>query len=290
MTKSIVVLLISLIIFAGVIAQTNAEPQGGLTPRAYLPIVIAPDCASSSANTYASGIAFQHDTDDPVRPAHNHADKNIELRGYVVNNDSGLKRELVNYGSGDPTQPPQLATLFSPNQVPPLADFYKVHNWSWQPSDEGPGMRSTPIDDPPVTAVSFTLPPGTHLHTPISGYDIGGGMEVIVLFADKDTLTLHYAREDSAATGYTIHLDKICTDPNLLALYNTLDNPAGPRYAYPSTSYDLPTLPAGQILGTTGSQDMVVVIADTGAFQDPRSCNEWWQIHPGYGGTCPPGP
>ena len=289
MTKSVVILTISLIIFAGVIAQTNAEPQGGVTPRAYLPIVIAPDCASSSANAYTSGIAYQYDTDDPVRPAYNHADKNIELRGNAVNNDSGLKRELVDYGFGDPTQPPQLATLFDPYQVPPLAEFFQVHNWSWGTSPN-PGTRSTPIDDPPVTAVSFTLPNGTLLHTPISGYDIGGGAEAIVLFADKDTITLHYAREDTAATGYTVHLDQICTNPNLLALYNTLDDPDGARYDYPSASYNLPTLAAGQVLGTTSSQDMVVVIADTGAFQDPRSCNEWWQIRPDYGGSCPPGP
>ena len=289
MTKSVAVLLVSLLILlVGTIAQTNAETQGALTPRAYLPLIITSEfsCASSSTNTYASGPAFQHDTDNPVRPAYNHADKNIELRGYVANTDSNLQRELIDYGSGDPTQPPQLATLFSPNQVPPLAQFYQVHNWNWKPSLD-PGTRSTPIDKPAVTAVSFTLDPGTSLHAPISGYDIGAGMEVIVLFHDADTVTLHFTREDSAAKGYTVHIDQICTDPNLLALYNTLDNPTGPRYNFPSASYDLPTLPAGQALGTTGNQDMVVVISDTGAFQDPRSCNEWWQIRPDYSGSCP---
>jgi hypothetical protein len=56
-------------------------------------------------------------------------------------------------------------------------------------------------------------------------------MEVIVLFADADTVALKYAREDSAgAQGYTLHIDRICTDPNLLALYNVLDNPSGPRW------------------------------------------------------------
>ncbi len=289
MTKSIGVLFVSLILFGGVIAQTNAEPQGALEPRAYLPIIIAPDCVSSSANSYTSGIVYQRDKDNPVRPAYNHADKNIELRGYVVNNDSGLKQELVDYGSGDPTQPPQLATLFDPYQVPSFADFFQMHNWNWD-SSPNPGTRSTLIDSPPVTAVSFTLPSGTSLHTPISGYDIGGGVEAIVLFADKDTVTLHYTRDDSAATGYTVHLDQICTDPNLLALYNSLDNPAGPRYDFPSASYNLPALPAGQVLGTTSSQNMVVVIVDSGGFQDPRSCNEWWQIRPSYGGSCPPGP
>lgn len=289
MKNSIVILMVGLIVLLSTISQTHADPQGTLTPRAYLPIVIAPECASSSANEYTSGIAYQFDTDNPVRPAYDHADKNIELRGYVANTDPDLKGELVDYGSGDPTQPPQLATLFSPAQVPTFVDFYQVHNWNWVPSPT-PGTRSTPIDDPPVTAVSFSLPQSTALHTPISGYDIGGGVEAIVIFADKDTVTLHYTREDSAAKGYTVHIDHICTDPNLLSLYNSLDDADGPRYDYPSASYNLPTLAAGQALGTTSSQDMVVAIVDTGAFQDPRSCNEWWQIRPDYGGTCPPGP
>ena len=135
--------------------------------------------------------------------------------------------------------------------------------------------------------MAFSLTQGTAIHTPISGYDIGDGVEVIVLFADKDTVALHYTREDSSATGYTVHIDQICTDPNLVALYNSLDDANGPRYDFPSAGYNLPTLAAGQMLGTTSSQDMVVAITDTGAFQDPRSCNEWWQIRPGYGGACP---
>lgn len=290
MTKAIVVLIVSFLILMGTSTQSNAEPQAELIPRVYLPLIIGtPEfrCATSSSNQYISGTVAQYDTDNPVRPAANHADKNIELRGYVANTDPNLKRELVDYGSGDPTQPPQFATLFNPPQVPPFAEFYRVHQWQWAASPE-PGTRREPIDTPPTTAVSFSLPPGKTLHTPVSGYDIGGGQEVIVLFADADTVTLHYTREDSAATGYTLHLDQICTDPNLLTLYNTLDDPNSPRYDYTVTNYNLPTLPAGKIFGTTSGQNMVVALADTGAFQDPRSCDEWWQIRPDYTGTCPP--
>ncbi len=284
MKKAIIVLTFSLLVLVSTIVQSNAEQQGDLIPRAYLPIVIKPvafTCATSSSNTYISGIVFQHDTDNPVRPATNHADKNIELRGYVANTDPNLRRDLVDYGSGDSTQPPQFATLFSPYQVPPFAEFYRVYQWQWAASPN-PGIRDAPINDYPTTAVSFSLPPGKTLHTPVSGYEIGGGQEVIVLFADANTVTLHYTRHDSAAVGYTIHIDHICTDPNLLKLYNTLDTPSGPRYQYPNANYQLPTLATGQIFGTTSLQNMVVAIADTGAFQDPRSCNEWWQSRPGY--------
>lgn len=288
MTRPVVVLIITLLVLMGTIPHTRAASPGEVTYRAYLPLAVTPiECAPGSTNSYAGGPAFQYDNDNPVRPAYNHADKNIELRGYVPNTDPGLQRELVDYGSGDPTQPPQLATLFSPYQVPPLTEFYRVHSWIWAPSPD-PGTRSDPMTFYAATALAFGLPPGTPLHTPHSGYDIGGGMEVIVLFADEDTITLHYTREDSAALGYTIHIDHICTDPNLLSLYNSLDDPNGPRYDYPSPVYNLPNLPTGKVFGTTGSSNMVVAIVDSGTFLDPRSCNEWWQIRPGYPGSCPP--
>ena len=290
MRKSATTIVIFAVLAAGALAlwASGIQAQGGLAPRAYLPILLSPDaCATTSNQSYSSGIAFQLDTDNPVRPAYDHADKNIALRSYTLNGDSGLKRELVDYGSDDPTQPPQFATLFSPNQVPPFSGFYQVHQWNWSPSPT-PGVRAEPISQPPVTGMGFALEAGTALHAPSSGYDIGGGVEVLVLYADEDTVTLHYTREDSAARGYTLHIDQICTDVNLLALYNSLDRPDGPRYQFPSSGYDLPTLPAGQVFGTTSNRDMVIAIADTGAYQDPRSCNEWWQIRPGYGGSCPP--
>ena len=131
MKQKIFILITIFTVFIGTIAQTKAEPSGGLTPRAYLPIVIGADCPTSSANVYSSGSANQYDNDNPVRPAYDHADKNIELRGYIANSDPDLKRELVNYGSGDKIQPPQFATLFDPYQVPTFADFYQVHNWNW---------------------------------------------------------------------------------------------------------------------------------------------------------------
>jgi hypothetical protein len=135
--------------------------------------------------------------------------------------------------------------------------------------------------------------PGEALRVPTSGYDIGGDMEVIVLYADEDTVALRYTREDSSGSaGYTVHVDNICTDPNLLALYSALDAPDGPRYVYKPPNqrpyaYNLPNLAAGQLIGTARDSEVVVAVVDTGGFQDPRSCNGWWQIRPGYG-TCRP--
>ena len=260
-----------------------------LTPTAYayLPLVLRQQytCPVISGDSYGYGTALQYDKDNPVRPTHLHADKNLALRSYGPT--FPLLRELVSYGTENP-QPPQFATLFQPHRVPPLVGFYRVYNWNWAPSP-APGTRGDPITDYPVTALGLQTTPGEVLRVPESAYDIGGGMEVLVLFADEDSVTLRYTREDSSApAGYTVHIDNICTDPNLLALYNSLDIPDGPRYQYSNFSYNLPNLPAGKPFGTARGEEIVVAIADTGAFMDPRSCNEWWQIRPGYVGSCPP--
>jgi hypothetical protein len=187
----------------------------------YLPLIQRQPpfaCPTSSANSYASGTAYQYDMDDPVRPAQAHADKNLALRGYTPNTDAGLRRELVNYGADDPVMPPQFATLFVPARVPLLSGFYRVHDWNWGPSPE-PGSRGEPLTTWPTTALGLQVKPGEILHVPMSAYDIGQGYEVIVLYADERRVTLRYAREDSAgARGYTVHIDGLCTDPNLLAM------------------------------------------------------------------------
>lgn len=287
-----------LLFIAASMSAAGARPAATLdfTPTAYvyLPLVAwyptpTPySCPISSGNVYSAGVAYQVDTDDPVRPAWDHADKNISLRGYAPNTDPGLKRELVDYGCDD-ANAPQFATLFQPARVPSFVDFYYTHNWAWAPSPD-PGSRGDPVTTPPVTALGLRTTPGEVLRVPESGYDIGLGMEVLVIFADADTVALRYTRDDSSApSGYTLHVDNICTDPNLLALYDTFDDyPDAPRYQYPNPSYDLPHLPAGRPLGTARGGEVVIAISDAGTFQDPRSCNEWWIQRPGYTGTCPP--
>lgn len=274
--------------------KAAAVDKSVVKPYAYLPLAVVaeePTCPQTSPNRYSGGFALQYDLDDPVRPAALHADKNIELRSYRLNDDGGFKRGLVDYGSDDPIQPPQLATLFHPARVPILSSFYQVHDWKWAPSPD-PGTRGGPIYKPIVTALGLQTVAGEALRVPTSGYDIGGGKEVLVLYADWNTLALRYTREDSSGSaGYTVHLDQICVDPNLLALYRKYDDPNGPRYDFAPPSqrpydYSLPNLPAGQPLGTALGSEIVVAVVDSGRFMDTRSCNEWWQIRPGFGGSC----
>lgn len=269
-------------------------PAGVQTPRLWLPL-IQKGCSTTTGIAYASGIAYQQDyLDNPVRPAWNHADKNLDLRSYNLDlvDTKGLVH--VNPDPLETKQPPQFATFFNPYRVPTFSNVYRVNNWNWATSPS-PGTRGTPVTVPPVTVVGFQTTPGEQLHVPTSDYDIGGGMEVIVIFADANSITFKYTREDSTQpNGYTLHVDNICTDTNLLALYNQLDSPSGPRYQYHWTgfhtySYNLPNLPAGQVFGTAFGTEIRVAIVDTGAFLEPRACTSggrhWWEVG---GAVCPP--
>jgi hypothetical protein len=246
-------------------------------------------CPATSSNQYATRNAVQADLDNPVRPAALHADKNIHLRGYVANTDPNLMRELVDYGSDDGDRSPQLATMFSPVRVPGLRTFYRVYNWNWSPPPVGPGSRGEPISPPPVTALGLSTTPSEVLKTPNSYYNIGpDDISALVIYVDETSLTFNYHQSDSAgAQGYTIHVDGICTDPNLQALYNQLDNVNRNTYVGAGYEYPLPALRKNQAFGTARSPETVVVIRDTGSFMDTRSCNEWWLVRPGYSGACP---
>jgi hypothetical protein len=258
---------------------------GAQATTLYLPLVTK-GCEGGTGTTYEAGPAQQWDLDNPPLPGANHGDKNIQRRGYFLVNET---KSLIAV-QPDPLEtinPPQLATLFSPNRVPTFSNTYRIQNWD-----------GSPVNDPPVTVLGFQTMPGETLHVPASGRDIGGGppvYEALVMFADADTVALHYTREDSAAKGYTVHVDGICTDPYLLALYNQLDSPSGPRYVFMGGQfgnywYNLPNLREGQVFGTAPgtSAEIRVAVVDTGAFLEPRGCTnsgkDFWETP---SGACP---
>src|SRR5579859_518570 len=280
--RPIILLGALLLVAAGPALGSRPLPQPGGGRLTYLPLISGPSaCPATSGNGYAAGPAYQRDNDNPVRPAWNHADKNLALRSYQSN--PGAFKGFVNYGTNDPTQPPQLATLFSPYRVPAFTNAYEVFNWNWLPSPN-PGTRGSLDTQWGVTVLGLATARGEALRVPVSGYSLGQGMSVIVLYADASSITFKYTRDDSVApNGYTLHMDNLCTDPNLLALYHALDT--GARYIYRGPSYNLPNLPAGQLFGTARGAEVRVAIVDSGAFMDPRSCGDWWEIRPGRG--CP---
>ncbi len=97
----------------------------------------------------------------------------------------------------------------------------------------------------------------------------------MVLYAEEQRLTLGYTRQDTVAGGYAVHIENICVDPTLLALYRSRVTPQGWRLSPPM----LPALRNNQALGIALSNEIQVAIRDRGAFMDPRSRKDWW---PGY--------
>ena len=109
---------------------------------------------------------------------------------------------------------------------------------------------------------------GETIHLPAAGYDLGGGYGALVLFAEPARLTLKYTRDDNVVEGYTLHLEHVCVDADLLALYRML-NAAGRG--------ELPALRPGQALGRAAGGQIHAAIRDSGSFLDPRSRKDWWQ-------------
>jgi hypothetical protein len=193
------------------------------------------------------------------RPAAEHADLNLALRGYEL---TSAYLGLIDSGGGDPNAP-QLYTLFADERVPDIPAVYQVYDWDW-----GGNCRGPLLTNPEVTLAGMDVTPGEVLHLPDSGYDIGQGYEALVLYATEERITLKYTREDNVVAGYTVHVEGVCVEPSLLALYNQWD--AAGRG-------ELPALRGGQPFGRARGDEIQVAIRDTGTFMDPRSRGCWWQ-------------
>jgi hypothetical protein len=114
--------------------------------------------------------------------------------------------------------------------------------------------------------------PGETLHLPGRGPDIYQGVyHALVLYASDVRITWTYTRYGFITTpsgGYGVHVENVCVDPNLVALYNQA-NAAGRG--------NLPALRGGQAFGRARSGEILAAIRDTGSFMDPRSRKDWWQ-------------
>jgi hypothetical protein len=228
------------------------------TPRAYLPVVSrAPACQPVPGASY---ITLPPESPPSDRPAEAHPDLNLSMRDYQV---TDAPKALVDYGSpGHDRMSPQLSGLFGVPRLPVFRNVYRVYDWDWPRMQRG-ALLSLPL----VTAVGMETYAGEILHVPASDYDIGSDCEALVLYASADRITLKYTREDNVVSGYTLHVESLCVDPGLLALYQQC-NSAGRR--------TLPALRAGQAFGRARGGEVVVAIRDTGTFMDPRARGDWW--------------
>jgi hypothetical protein len=232
--------------------------------QVFLPVVTRSECPVDSASTYDL-IPIEGPPAD--RPDYLHGDLNLALRGFVP---TTAVLDLININGAVDPNAPQLAGLLNPNQFPGISAAYHVYDWDWNCGANGcPGPI---ITDPTVTMIGLVTTPGEPIHIPERGPEIyGGGYKVMVLYADLKRITLNYTRRDSVAFGYTVHLEQVCVDPNLLALYRAQRNAAGFH-----VTGQLPALRNNQPLGTSLGTETQVVIRDRGTFMEPRSRKDWW--------------
>ncbi len=208
-------------------------------------------------------VLLSADPPGPHIPAAGHPDYNLlAVRGYAV---AQAHLGLVHYdGPRDPSAP-QFRDLFADRRLPAFGSAYRANAWDWLAMRPGP-----PVTSPPVTVLALATAPGEILHVPDSGYTIGSGAEVLVLFAAADRVTLKYTRDDNTVRGYALHLEGICTDPALLVLYEQC-NAAGRAL--------LPALRPRQPFARAAGGQIILAIADTGSLMDPRSQKDWWQAY-----------
>jgi hypothetical protein len=239
-------------------ASVSAQPlPAGAVHTTYLPVVTTDPPAPCQP---IAGLSYSALTVTPESfGAAMNPDLNLSLRGYQPTN---APLALVTYGGRVDPSAPQLLGLFADSLRPTFSAAYQVHDWDWVNMRPGPLLTTWP-----VTVVGLATTPGATIHAPGAALDIGSGYVALVLYAEARRLTLKYTRNDDVRVGYTIHLEDICTSPDLLALYQSLD--AAGRGS-------LPALRPGQAIGRAQGAEVDVAIRDSGTFMDPRSRLDWW--------------
>ena len=247
----------------GTHSAPSVQSSGAISNVVYFPFIgKAPPACPMPGGSYGTVAVIPYVA--RTTPAEDDPDVNLALRSYTP---TVAYQGLVDLG-GPPSDPsaPQLYNLFTDKRVPVFSGVYQVYDWDWSCN-----CRGAPITDYPVTLAGFDMSPGEQVCAPGSGYDIGyapAGYAMMVLYADTSRITLKYTREDNVVNGYTVHIENIDVDPNLLALYQSMNSAGRVR---------LPALFAGQAIGSAITTELGVAIRDTGAFLDPRSRQDWWQ-------------
>jgi hypothetical protein len=220
--------------------------------------------------------------------AENNPEFNLNVRTYDPLGSG--RKQLVD--EHDPRDygliPPQLCTLVAGNQSPDIPNLYQIHEYDFGNNKPRADYVSVPDLLPDYSSlIGLSVMPGQNILVPNSGYNIGGGKQVIVIYASSNQVFLKYAVQDDIQTGYGIHILGINTDPELLSAYNQANSQG-------RTS--LPALGGGEIVGTAANSEILVSVRDSGSFMDPRWRRDWWfrcedtQGMPFQGGTIPTQP
>lgn len=244
-------------------ANLKAETPSPLT----FPSTVA-SCNDPTGEKY--NVVFLSKSLNDRDPA-NHADMNLSLRGYSkITSDSNLK-DFVNVNGNSDFLAPDLADVVGSSFSGKFSTVHRINNWNWQPIPKT-GTKGGSITYPAVTMVGIPVSTNQILKTPSSGYVLTeDNFKAVVLYADKNRLTINYTLDDTVSTGYTIHFENICVDPELLALYQK----ASPSGTIKRTQ--LPGLKSMQPFGRANGTEFLISIRDKGSFMDPRSKKDWWK-------------
>lgn len=236
------------------------------------PAVVASSCPTDSSTSFELIPIEGRPLKD--HPAYVHGDLNLALRGYVP---TSAPLSLTDYQGATDGDAPQLHGLFEPNRAPQFTSVYRINDWIWDSSQCGGHPRGCPGPPAdtfwPVTLVGVATTPGEPVYIPERGTPIySGGYSALVLYAEEKRITLGYTRRDTVAAGYVVHLENVCVNPNLVALYKAQEDADG----WLATGH-LPGLRNNQALGTALGYEIQVAIRDAGTFMDPRSQKDWWR-------------
>ncbi|MEK7565825.1 MAG: hypothetical protein AAB506_02160 [Patescibacteria group bacterium] len=176
----------------------------------------------------------------------------IDLRGYSQTSGS---KTTFDFNHPIDNRAPQMNNLIGGgNSQPTITNLYRVND---------PIFNA----DTPVTMVGLKTTAGQTINVPNSGYDIGGGYQVTVLYATANQIVIHYAADDNVANGYMLHLKGFNVSKDILTKYEALRGTGGSSLLRLSGNY---------VLGLANGQELLLVIRDTGGFMDPR-WKEWWR-------------
>jgi hypothetical protein len=250
--------------------SANGTIPGGKV-RVYIPLISRPEapsvttpvlnCPTTSTRSYELIPVLWPPTD---RPDEEHADLNLSQRGYK---DFSAALKIVDPNGPSDGDPPQFPGLFLDGRTPVFTSTYKVYDWNW--ACGGHGCPGALLDAPEVSLLGMGATAEEMISIPSRRAQIDGGeFKALVLYASEERITLGYTRDDSVAPGYAVHIEKICVDPNLLALY---------RQANAAGRGELPALRNGEILGTAKGEEILAAIRDRGTFMEARSRKDWWQ-------------
>lgn len=247
-----------LVLFALITSPAVADSDN--RGRQYMPMISGGQ--SSSASCEISNTRYETlSVSGPaigVNPEKN-IDLNLRYRGFKQTN---APLNLVSYGPIDDRLAPQFSAMFGDNRLPGFVKTYQRYRW-----DDDCNCPVDTYSPWPATVLGMRTKLNEVIGAPDSGYDIGGGKEFMVLYAGDTGITLHVGREDELY-GYVIHIEGICVEPDLLALY---------RQTHAAGRGELPALRARQPLGRALTDEIQVAVRDNGHFMDPRSRNDWWQ-------------